>query len=99
MGFIVVCVVCILVVMFVVFYVVQVQSDVFVIMLENVFDGDYLMVGVGGVYGLSYEGFDDYVFLLFLFVQGLLCGVGINLCLGGIVLDLVFDGQDVRVGL
>lgn len=65
---------------------------------ESVFDGDYLTVGVGGIYGPSYEGSDDSVFYPVPVVQGRLGGVGINPRPGGLALDLIPDGDDPKIG-
>jgi len=43
----------------------------------TVFDGDWLSVGAGVIYGPSYRGSDDYVFSPIPVVQGNLGGVGI----------------------
>ncbi|MCC6828389.1 MAG: MipA/OmpV family protein [Novosphingobium sp.] len=65
----------------------------------NVFDGDRLTVGVGGIYGPSYKGSDDSVLVPVPLVQGSLRGVAITPRAGGIALDLVPDGKDARIGL
>ena len=62
-------------------------------------DGDYLVVGAGGIYGPSYEGSDDHVFSPVPIVQGRLGGIRINPRPGGIGLDLIPDGEDPKVGL
>lgn len=62
-------------------------------------DGDYLVVGAGGIYGPSYEGSDDHVFSPVPLVQGRLGGVGINPRAGGLALDLIPDGDRPKVGL
>jgi MipA family protein len=64
----------------------------------SVFDGDYLTIGVGAIYGPSYEGSDDMVFTPVPVVQGKLAGVEITPRPGGIALDLIHDSEDPRVG-
>lgn len=66
---------------------------------ESKLDGDYLVVGVGGIYGPSYEGSDDHVFSPFPIVKGSLAGIDINPRPGGIGLDLIPDGDHPKVGL
>lgn len=56
---------------------------------KSVFDGDYLSVGVGAVYGPTYDGSDDYMTYVVPLVQGRLKGVGISTRAGGIGLDFV----------
>ena len=65
---------------------------------ETVFDGDYLTVGVGGFYGPSYEGSDDYILFPAPVIQGNLGGVAITPRPGGIALDVIPDGRDAKVG-
>lgn len=62
-------------------------------------DGDYLVVGAGGIYGPSYEGSDDQVFSPIPIVQGRLAGIDINPRPGGVALDVIPDGKDPKVGL
>ncbi len=66
---------------------------------DSALDGDYLMVGVGGIYGPSYDGSDDYVFTPVPVVQGRLAGVEITPRPGGLALDLIPDGKGARIGL
>ncbi|WP_230206871.1 MipA/OmpV family protein [Novosphingobium sp. Gsoil 351] len=65
---------------------------------DTVFDGDYLTVGVGGFYGPSYEGSDDYVLFPAPVIQGRLLGVAITPRPGGIALDFIPDAKDAKVG-
>lgn len=58
----------------------------------TVFDGDWLIVGGGAVYGPSYDGSDDYVFDPVPGIQGKLFGIGINAKPSGLSLDLINDG-------
>lgn len=63
----------------------------------SVFDGDHLTVGVGAVYGPSYDGSDDYVLSPIPVLQGNLKGVAITPRPGGVALDLIPDARDARV--
>ena len=65
---------------------------------ETVFDGDYLTVGVGGFYGPSYEGSDDYILFPAPVIQGNLGGVAITPRPGGVALDFISDAKDAKVG-
>ena len=65
---------------------------------ETVFDGDYLTVGVGGFYGPSYEGSDDYTVFPAPIIQGRLLGVAISPRAGGLALDVIPDAKDAKVG-
>jgi outer membrane protein len=60
----------------------------------TVFDGDWLIVGGGAVYGPSYDGSDDYVFDPVPGIQGKLFGIGISAKPSGLSLDLVNDGSN-----
>jgi outer membrane scaffolding protein for murein synthesis (MipA/OmpV family) len=64
----------------------------------SVFDGDYLVVGAGAVYGPSYEGSDDYFISPVPLVQGRLGGIGIAPRPAGVVLDFIPEGRDPRIG-
>ena len=65
---------------------------------ESVFDGDYLTVGAGAVYGPSYDGSDDYVITPVPVVQGNLKGIAITPRPGGVALDFIPDAKDARIG-
>ena len=65
---------------------------------DTVFDGDYLTVGVGGFYGPSYEGSDDYILFPAPVIQGNLKGVAITPRPGGVALDFIPDAKDAKVG-
>jgi len=65
---------------------------------ENVLAGDHLTVGVGGVYGPSYDGSDDYVLSPVPVVQGKYKGVTLTPRPGGVALDFIPDGDDARIG-
>jgi len=65
---------------------------------ESVFDGDYLTVGVGAIYGPSYDGSDDYVLSPVPVLQGNLKGIEITPRPGGIALDVVPDGENPKLG-
>lgn len=58
----------------------------------TVFDGDYLIVGGGAIYGPSYDGSDDYVIDPVPAIQGKLFGIGINAKNSGLSLDFINDG-------
>jgi outer membrane protein len=67
---------------------------------DSVYTGDYLMVGVGGLYGPSYDGSDDYVIDPVPVVQGRLLGIGINARPSGLSLDVINDpGRTVSFSL
>lgn len=65
---------------------------------DNIFDRDHLTVGVGGIYGPSYDGSDDYVFSPVPVVQGTFRGIDINPRPAGVALDFIPDAKDSRVG-
>lgn len=58
----------------------------------TVFEGDYLIVGGGAVYGPSYDGSDDYVIDPVPAIQGRVFGIGINARNSGLSLDFINDG-------
>lgn len=58
----------------------------------SVFEGDWLIVGGGGLYGPSYDGSDDYVIDPVPAIHGKLFGIGINAKPSGLSLDLIDDG-------
>lgn len=66
---------------------------------RNVFSGDRITVGVGAIYGPSYDGSDDYVVSPVPVLQGRLVGVDIAPRPGGVALDLVPDGRDAKIGV
>lgn len=57
------------------------------------YDGDYLSVGVGVIYGPSYDGSDDYVVSPIPVFMGSVGGVDITPRGGGLALDFVPDGD------
>lgn len=59
----------------------------------TVFDGDWVSIGAGAVYGPSYRGSDDYVVSPIPIVQGSLGGVGISPRAGGLALDFIPDAD------
>ena len=59
----------------------------------TVFDGDWLTLGFGGLYGPSYDGSDDYVITPVPLVQGKLGGVTINPRPAGLALDFIPDPE------
>lgn len=60
----------------------------------SVFDGDWLIVGGGAVYGPSYDGSDDYVVDPIPAIQGKVFGIGINARSSGLSLDFINDGAN-----
>lgn len=58
---------------------------------DTVYDDTWLSVGIGGGYGPSYDGSDDYVFYPVPLVQGRIAGVGIQPRPAGIALDFIPD--------
>jgi outer membrane scaffolding protein for murein synthesis (MipA/OmpV family) len=58
----------------------------------SVFDGDWLIVGGGAIYGPSYDGSDDYVVDPVPAIQGKVFGIGINARNSGLSLDFINDG-------
>jgi MipA family protein len=61
---------------------------------QSVFDGDYLSVAVGGAYGPSYDGSDDYVLYPAALLQGSLGGVEFTSRGAGVALDFIPDPDD-----
>lgn len=66
---------------------------------ETVYDGDYLTIGVGGVYGPSYSGSDDYVFYPGGIAIGSFKGIDFQTEGLGIKFDVIPRGSDDRVDL
>ncbi len=64
----------------------------------NVFAGDRLTLGVGVIYGPSYDGSDDYVLSPVPVLQGSLKGVDIAPRPGGVALDFIPDANDAKIG-
>ncbi len=60
----------------------------------TVFEGDWLSVGGGVLYGPSYDGSDDYVITPAPIVQGNVQGVGISPRPAGFALDFIPDSGD-----
>lgn len=65
---------------------------------EGMPGGDRITVGVGAIYGASYDGSDDYVLSPFPIVQGQVKGVAITPRRGGVALDLIPDDRDAKIG-
>lgn len=65
---------------------------------DSVLDRDHLTVAVGGAYGPSYDGSDDYVFSPVPVIQGQFRGIDINPRPGGLALDFIPDRKDARIG-
>lgn len=64
----------------------------------TIFDGDYLTIGVGAIYGASYDGSDDYVLSPIPIVQGNIQGIAITPRPAGLALDLIPDGERSKLG-
>ncbi len=60
----------------------------------TVFDGDWISVGAGAVYGPSYDGSDDYVITPAPIVQGELGGIAITPRPAGFALDFIQNPED-----
>ncbi|WP_334181900.1 MipA/OmpV family protein [Novosphingobium sp.] len=65
---------------------------------DNVYDRDHLTVGVGAIYGPSYEGSNDTVVSPIPVVQGSYKGIQINPRPRGAAIDLIPDGKDAKIG-
>lgn len=61
---------------------------------DTVYDDTWFSLGVGGGYGPSYEGSDDYVFYPTPLIQGRIAGIGIQPRPAGIALDLIPDPDE-----
>jgi len=67
---------------------------------DTVYDDTWLSIGLGGGYGPSYSGSDDYVFYPTPLIQGRVAGIGIQPRPAGIALDLIPDpGEGVGFAL
>ena len=64
----------------------------------SVLDGDHVTIGVGGVYGPSYIGSDDYRFSPIPLVLGSVAGIAFTPRPNGIGFDLIPDGKDPKFG-
>lgn len=65
----------------------------------TVFDGDYLMVGVGAAYGPGYEGSDSYVAFPVAGFQGRLLGLTVSPRPAGAAIDLVNEPGDRKIAI
>lgn len=65
---------------------------------QSVFDGDYITIGGGAIYGPSYEGSDDQVVSAIPIAQGSLGGIDFSPRPGGLAFDLIPDGKDPKFG-
>lgn len=63
----------------------------------TVFDGDYLMVGVGYAYGPGYEGSDSYVAFPIAGFQGRLLGFTVSPRPAGAAIDLISEPSDRKI--
>ncbi|MEJ2410120.1 MAG: MipA/OmpV family protein [Novosphingobium sp.] len=66
---------------------------------EGVFGRDHVTVGIGGFYGPSYDGSDDYIVSPFPAVQGRVRGIDITPRMAGVALDVLPDGKNARFGI
>lgn len=66
--------------------------------VENVLEGDHLMVGVGAIYAPTYRGSDDYAVSPVPIVRGKFKGIDINPRVAGVALDIIPDSPDSRIG-
>jgi outer membrane scaffolding protein for murein synthesis (MipA/OmpV family) len=66
--------------------------------VDNILDGDYLTVGVGGVYVPTYRGSDDYAIQPVPLIKGHVAGIDINPRVAGVALDFIPDGKDAKFG-
>jgi outer membrane scaffolding protein for murein synthesis (MipA/OmpV family) len=71
------------------------QADA--VMAQSVFDGDFLIVGVGAVWLPSYEGSNDRTFSPAAGVFGRLAGVDINPRAAGVALDFIPEAKGQRL--
>lgn len=66
---------------------------------RNVFEGDSLTIGLGALYGPSYDGSDDGRISPLPAIRGRIGGVTINPRQGGVALDVIPDARGAKVGL
>ncbi|HEX7852952.1 MAG TPA: MipA/OmpV family protein [Sphingobium sp.] len=64
---------------------------------RTIFDGDYVIVGLGASLSPSYEGSNDYTVFPVPVVAGRIAGVGITPRSSGIALDFIKDPQDAKI--
>lgn len=64
---------------------------------DNVFARDHLTVGVGAIYGPSYDGSNNQAVTVFPAIQARVWGIDVNPRAGGVALDLIPDKQDAKV--
>lgn len=60
----------------------------------TVYDDTWISIGIGGGYGPSYDGSNDYVFYPAPLIQGRIAGVGIQPRPAGIALDFIPDPKE-----
>lgn len=65
----------------------------------SIFDGDYVVIGVGGAYLPSYEGSDDYLITVAPLVQGSLGGFDFESRGTGLTVDVIPNPNDSNVNL
>jgi outer membrane scaffolding protein for murein synthesis (MipA/OmpV family) len=65
---------------------------------KDIFDGNYLIVGAGAVYGPSYVGSNDYVLYPAPLAQGRVAGIGVSLQSDGLTLNFVPHRKGAKIG-
>jgi outer membrane scaffolding protein for murein synthesis (MipA/OmpV family) len=65
---------------------------------KSVLDDTYITVGVGGLYGPSYEGSNNMTASAVPLIQGSVRGVSISPRPSGVALDFIPDGHDAKIG-
>ncbi|MDE8650266.1 MipA/OmpV family protein [Novosphingobium album (ex Liu et al. 2023)] len=65
---------------------------------DDVLSGDHVTIGVGAIYGPSYDGSNDAVVSPVPLVQGRFEGVTLTPRAGGLALDVIPDADDARFG-
>ena len=65
---------------------------------QSVFSGDYLTIGVGGIYSPSYEGSDNYTISATPLLLGQYKGITVSPRPGGIGLDFIPDPKGAKIG-
>lgn len=65
---------------------------------KDVLAGDHVTVGVGAIYGPSYDGSDDQVISPFPVVQGQYKGIGLTPRAGGVALDFIPQTEGAKIG-
>lgn len=77
----------------------QDRSDTSIANESTIFDGNYVVIGVGGAYLPSYEGSDDYLVTAAPLVQGSLGGFDFESRGTGIAVDVIPNPNDSSINL